>query len=109
MLGLQAKTDQDNAENWNLGIEIALASIYVLANMIIFIPPWIQQRSHVRQLEQDDPIGPAKPNQTFFETAAATGTSDVHPADARSSIKRHTVHEDAEYFTWKRLKNPVAA
>jgi hypothetical protein len=41
-------TDIANAEKWNTGLEIGLFSVYALANLVIFVPPWVRQAREVR-------------------------------------------------------------
>ena len=48
-------TSIERAETWDFWIEITLAVVYVVANVVIFVPAWMKQRRDVRLLTQDDP------------------------------------------------------
>ena len=82
----RAENSIERAETLDFWIESILAIIYVVANVVIFIPAWMKQRREVRLLTKDDPDA--------INIGAKSG----------SPIKRPTVHKDAKYVTWKSLK-----
>lgn len=46
------KLGQEVAERWNLIAAIVLISVYVLANVVIFLPAWCKQRRTKSQLQK---------------------------------------------------------
>eukprot|EP01043_Picozoa_sp_COSAG02_P003505 COSAG02_NODE_86_length_39084_cov_17.815724_5_plen_420_part_00 len=43
--------DKETAEFWNMVAELGLICMYVIANILIFVPAWVQQRRAVAQLD----------------------------------------------------------
>jgi hypothetical protein len=41
---------KETAERWNLISELALAGLFVVSNLVIFVPPWLAQMRAIKRL-----------------------------------------------------------
>ena len=95
-------TSIERAETLDTWIEIVMAIIYVVANVVLFFPVWIEQRRDVQLLTKDDPDDENPPLEV--DDFGLDQGDDSTTAMNGSPISRPTVHPDAKYVTWKTLK-----
>ena len=92
---LHKEIGEEVAERWNMIAGTSLSSFYVLANLVIFVPAWLKQRSAVAQLST---------SYKRASTAHAERTSDSEKnpmivGGVGETTPPPTVREGHEYIT----------
>ncbi len=73
---------QDVADRCNLIVECVLIGAYVLANLVIFVPAWVNQRRVIAQLSN---YVPADYGSDHSSKGVSLSDSESDPLDAKSS------------------------
>ena len=92
---------QEVADRWNFIVEVGLIAFYVLANLVIFVPAWLAQRSAVAQLD-----GYPRPDYAQVGGTSGSENNPMFDAGAGGGMPP-TVEKGCDYVTVEDIKRSV--
>ena len=87
---------KETAERWNLIAEVVLVGLFVLFNLVIFVPPWLAQARAIKHLSSD--------KKTLRRDRRAVGGYEILHSQDSEEAALNVVGGRFEYFTLAQIR-----